>query len=72
MPLRRDEEEGKKVHKNLVNLVLASHEGVLGPNGANLGKLLSIFAEIYEMARVVLRVGFRRVGLVKKRLIEMF
>jgi len=48
-PLRDDQDEGKKTHKILVELVLKQHEGILGPNFANLGKLLSIFAEVHSV-----------------------
>eukprot|EP00746_Dinoflagellata_sp_MGD_P117341 gnl/MRDRNA2_/MRDRNA2_53179_c0_seq1.p1 gnl/MRDRNA2_/MRDRNA2_53179_c0~~gnl/MRDRNA2_/MRDRNA2_53179_c0_seq1.p1 ORF type:complete len:1113 (-),score=329.99 gnl/MRDRNA2_/MRDRNA2_53179_c0_seq1:538-3876(-) len=51
-PLRQDEEEGKKTHKILVELVLQQHAGILGPNNAHLGKLLSIFAEVHSVAEI--------------------
>merc|ERR1719387_125691 len=51
-PLRDDADEGKKTHKILVELVLQQHQGILGPNNANLGKLLSIFAEVYSVAEI--------------------
>mmetsp|Transcript_36659 Transcript_36659/g.100855 ORF Transcript_36659/g.100855 Transcript_36659/m.100855 type:complete len:144 (+) Transcript_36659:3-434(+) len=52
MPLREDEEEAKKVHKKLVDLVLQQHQGVLGPDNKNLGKVLSILAEIHHQENI--------------------
>lgn len=49
LPLTQDEEEAKKVHKAVVQLVLSQDAGLLGPDGAHLGKILSAFAEIYKM-----------------------
>jgi hypothetical protein len=51
-PLRQDEEEGKKTHKILVELVLQQHQGILGANNAHLGKLLSIFAEVHSVSEI--------------------
>merc|ERR1719443_2242205 len=51
-PLRDDADEGKKIHKILVDLVFQQHQGVLGPNNANLGKLLSIFAEVHGLEAI--------------------
>eukprot|EP00928_Gymnodinium_smaydae_P031863 TRINITY_DN2324_c0_g1_i8.p1 TRINITY_DN2324_c0_g1~~TRINITY_DN2324_c0_g1_i8.p1 ORF type:complete len:1110 (-),score=359.38 TRINITY_DN2324_c0_g1_i8:251-3580(-) len=48
LPLSEDEDEAKKVHKVVVDLVLAQNAGLLGPDNAHLGKLLSAFAEIYK------------------------
>lgn len=48
LPLKDDEEEGKKVHESIADLVLAQHAGLLGPNGANLGKVLSALAEVHS------------------------
>eukprot|EP00746_Dinoflagellata_sp_MGD_P136666 gnl/MRDRNA2_/MRDRNA2_70559_c0_seq1.p1 gnl/MRDRNA2_/MRDRNA2_70559_c0~~gnl/MRDRNA2_/MRDRNA2_70559_c0_seq1.p1 ORF type:complete len:693 (+),score=186.49 gnl/MRDRNA2_/MRDRNA2_70559_c0_seq1:307-2079(+) len=48
LPLREDEEEAKKVHKMVTDLVLQEHKGILGQENANLGKLLSILAEVYK------------------------
>merc|ERR1712093_737568 len=47
LPLKFDEEETQKVNKELLQLVVAQNPDVLGPNNANLGKLLGIFAEVY-------------------------
>lgn len=47
LPLKNDEEEAVKVHTILVDLVLAQHAGLLGPDRANLGKILSVLAEVY-------------------------
>lgn len=51
-PLRDDADEGKKMHKLLVDLVLQQHPGALGPNNANLGRLLSIFAEVHALEAI--------------------
>jgi len=51
-PLREDAEEGQKTHKVLVELVLTQHQGILGANNANLGKLLSIFAEVHSVEEI--------------------
>jgi len=52
LPLRDDEEEAKKVHETLVDLVIAQDAGVLGPSRGNLGGLLSVFAEVYQMENI--------------------
>merc|ERR1719329_1804286 len=49
LPLRDDEEEAKKLHATFVDLVMAQHQGVLGNNGANLGQVLSILAEMHRV-----------------------
>lgn len=48
LPLEADWDESKKVNKAIIDLVIAQHGGLLGPNAANLGKILSILAEIYK------------------------
>eukprot|EP00927_Polykrikos_kofoidii_P053848 TRINITY_DN48385_c0_g1_i1.p1 TRINITY_DN48385_c0_g1~~TRINITY_DN48385_c0_g1_i1.p1 ORF type:complete len:1117 (-),score=262.68 TRINITY_DN48385_c0_g1_i1:431-3781(-) len=48
LPMIHDEAEAKKVHATIVNLVVQQHEGLLGTNRSNLGKILSILAEIYH------------------------
>mmetsp|Transcript_76341 Transcript_76341/g.182761 ORF Transcript_76341/g.182761 Transcript_76341/m.182761 type:complete len:1118 (-) Transcript_76341:59-3412(-) len=48
LPLRDDCEEAKKVHEKLIDLVLAQNQGLLGADNRNLGKVLSILAEIYK------------------------
>jgi len=48
LPLKEDEDEAKKMHKIVADLVLAQDAGVLGTNGAHLGKLLSALAEVYQ------------------------
>jgi len=49
LPLQSDEDEAKKVHATLAGLVLAQHEGLLGPDRQNLGMILSILAEVYHV-----------------------
>merc|ERR1712226_522057 len=48
LPLKEDEDEAKKVHKVIADLVLAQNAGLLGPDGSHLGKVLSVLAEVYE------------------------
>merc|ERR1712048_1276320 len=48
LPLQEDYEEACKVHNIVADLVLAQHEGLLGPNAAHLGKILSALAEVYS------------------------
>mmetsp|Transcript_72239 Transcript_72239/g.224078 ORF Transcript_72239/g.224078 Transcript_72239/m.224078 type:complete len:1116 (-) Transcript_72239:70-3417(-) len=53
LPLKEDEEEAKKVHEKLVDLVLAEHQGLLGGAARpNLGQVLSILAEIYHVEAI--------------------
>lgn len=50
LPIRDDEDEAKKVHERLVDLVLAQHDGMLGgPSRSNLGAALSVLAEVYRV-----------------------
>lgn len=46
LPLRDDEDEAKKVHKKIAQAVLDQNAGMLGDNFCNLGKILSILAEV--------------------------
>jgi len=46
LPLKADDEEAKKVHEIVVNLVLEQHAGLL--EGDNLGKTLSVLAEVHK------------------------
>jgi hypothetical protein len=48
LPLKKDEDEGKKVHEAVVDLVLEQHSGLLGQDNANLGSILSCLAEIHR------------------------
>jgi len=48
LPLKDDEEEARKVHEQLVNLVMEEHAGILENGGAHLGKILSALAEVYK------------------------
>jgi len=52
LPLRQDEEEAKKVHAKLVDLVLEQHAGLLGPARQNLGMVLSALVEVYHQENV--------------------
>merc|ERR1719436_1467934 len=49
LPLKFDQDEAKKVHETFARLVVEQHEGLLGgPASSNLGKVLSILAEVHE------------------------
>lgn len=48
LPLRSDEDEAKKVHGTVVDLLLMQHTGLLGPDGSHLGPILSCLAEVYS------------------------
>jgi hypothetical protein len=47
LPLKEDEEEAKKVHKLVCDLLLAEHAGLLG-GGSHVGPILSALAEVYK------------------------
>merc|ERR1712070_818217 len=48
LSLKHDDDEAQKVHDKVVDLVFQQHAGLLGPDGANLGKILSALAEVYR------------------------
>jgi hypothetical protein len=48
LPMRADVEEAKKVHKLLADLLQQQHAGLIGANQENLGRMLSILAEIHQ------------------------
>merc|ERR1711881_692470 len=48
LPLKSDEEEMRKITKKLLDLVNQQNQDVLGPNNANLPKLLGVFSEVYK------------------------
>merc|ERR1719220_1492591 len=48
LPIRDDEDEAKKVHKTISEMLLAQNAGLLGPDNAHLGKVLSALAEVYK------------------------
>jgi len=48
LPLRHDEEEARKIHKAIADLVLQQHQGLLGAQNANIGQVLSALAEVYK------------------------
>eukprot|EP00928_Gymnodinium_smaydae_P026158 TRINITY_DN20620_c1_g1_i1.p1 TRINITY_DN20620_c1_g1~~TRINITY_DN20620_c1_g1_i1.p1 ORF type:complete len:1148 (+),score=364.28 TRINITY_DN20620_c1_g1_i1:100-3444(+) len=53
LPLKDDEDEAKKVHERLAQLVVAQHEGLLGGAArTNLSKVLSILAEVYQQESI--------------------
>jgi len=47
LPLKEDEEEAKKVHKAVCDLLLAEHVGLLG-GGNHIGAILSALSEVYK------------------------
>mmetsp|Transcript_946 Transcript_946/g.2665 ORF Transcript_946/g.2665 Transcript_946/m.2665 type:complete len:1113 (-) Transcript_946:255-3593(-) len=48
LPCQIDDDEGKKNHELLLQLVQQEKAEVLGPGGANLGQVLNIFVEVYK------------------------
>jgi len=48
LPVKDDEDEAKKVHDKVVELLLAQHPGLVGESNKNLPKVLSILAEVYK------------------------
>merc|ERR1719468_708141 len=48
LPIKEDEDEAKKVHKTVAEMVLAQNAGLLGPDNAHIGKVLSALAEVYK------------------------
>lgn len=69
LPLKSDEEEGQKVHQKLVDLVIAEHDGLLGgPGTPNLGKVLSVLAEVYRNEDICTKETDEKILLVFKRI----
>jgi len=52
LPLKNDLEEAKKVHKLLCETLMAQNVGLIGANQENLGKILSVLAEIHKQEDV--------------------
>jgi len=48
LPLRDDEDEAKKVHKTVCEMLLQQNQALLGENNSNIGKILSALAEVYK------------------------
>lgn len=48
LPLKVDEEEGRRTHKECIDLMLKGNPQVLGPNNANVPKLVAFCASIYK------------------------
>jgi len=48
LPLRDDEDEAKKIHKAVTDLLLEQHQGLLGQDNCHIGKILSCLAEVYK------------------------
>eukprot|EP00401_Gymnodinium_catenatum_P082994 CAMPEP_0117560190 /NCGR_PEP_ID=MMETSP0784-20121206/53748_1 /TAXON_ID=39447 /ORGANISM="" /LENGTH=1103 /DNA_ID=CAMNT_0005357591 /DNA_START=91 /DNA_END=3402 /DNA_ORIENTATION=- len=48
LPLMEDEEEARKVHAAIVDLLAEQHAGLLGSDATRLGKILSALAEVYH------------------------
>mmetsp|Transcript_46029 Transcript_46029/g.82878 ORF Transcript_46029/g.82878 Transcript_46029/m.82878 type:complete len:1117 (+) Transcript_46029:122-3472(+) len=53
LPIKDDEDEAKKVHEKMIELVLNQNQGLLGAGNKNLGKVLSILAEIYKQENIL-------------------
>lgn len=51
LPLKKDQEQAKKSHNLLADLVMQENAAVLGPNHAHVGKILPCFAEIHQSER---------------------
>eukprot|EP00435_Cladocopium_sp_Y103_P017676 s1906_g4.t1 len=52
LPIKDDSEEAKKVHEKVIDMVLQQNQGLLGADNRNLGKVLSILAEIYKQEEI--------------------
>lgn len=48
LPLKSDEDEGKRVHTDVMELILQKNPSILGVENANLPKLVKMFIKIYE------------------------
>ncbi|SCO62121.1 karyopherin beta, putative [Plasmodium berghei] len=48
LPIKEDESEGRRVHKNLIDLVSQNHPLLFGKDNSNIGKIIEIFLSIYE------------------------
>ncbi|ORM39719.1 Importin-5 [Babesia sp. Xinjiang] len=48
LPIKADEEEGRRVHKNLMDMIIANNRTILGPDNCNMGQIAKIFISIYE------------------------
>jgi len=48
LPLKEDEDEAKKIHNSVGQLLLAQHQGLLGPDNCHIGQVLSCLAEVYK------------------------
>lgn len=48
LPLKEDEAEGKRVHKSLMELIIANNQGILGVDNCNMAQVAKIFIGVYE------------------------
>jgi hypothetical protein len=48
LPLKEDEDEGQITHAQLLRLVQAQHAAILGPNAANLPRVLLVLVQVYK------------------------
>ncbi|KJP87500.1 hypothetical protein AK88_02804 [Plasmodium fragile] len=48
LPIKEDDAEGRRVHKNLIDLVSQNHPLLFGKDNSNTGKIIEIFLTIYE------------------------
>eukprot|EP00408_Alexandrium_pacificum_P016719 CAMPEP_0171183340 /NCGR_PEP_ID=MMETSP0790-20130122/15229_1 /TAXON_ID=2925 /ORGANISM="Alexandrium catenella, Strain OF101" /LENGTH=1111 /DNA_ID=CAMNT_0011648315 /DNA_START=33 /DNA_END=3368 /DNA_ORIENTATION=+ len=68
LPLKDDEEEAKKVHEQLADLVMQEHAGLLEDGGAHLGKVLSALAEVYKQEEYSTKEGDQKILQIFQRL----
>ncbi|CRG93008.1 karyopherin beta, putative [Plasmodium gallinaceum] len=48
LPIKEDDAEGRRVHKNLIDLVSQNHPLLFGKDDSNTSKIIEIFLTIYE------------------------
>ncbi|KOB88620.1 hypothetical protein PFDG_03071 [Plasmodium falciparum Dd2] len=48
LPIKEDDAEGRRVHKNLIDLVSQNHPLLFGKDNSNTAKIIEIFLTIYE------------------------
>jgi len=81
LPCQEDEEEGKKNHGILLQMVQAEKREVVGEGGANLPQVFSILVDVYKtdmateetskgIGQLVLKVGEARLGQLAQQLKE--
>lgn len=71
LPLAEDYTEGPNVYGLLVSLVESAHPAVLGDNGANLPKLMQVFANTIKTDYVNPEIAARMQAVVKQMFAQM-